>query len=72
MVMLGGGADILRGVVVLPDSDGAWSWLAKWVKQRAAQVLEQMEAIRVLAEQLCRLGARLMPDGYVVEFRFNV
>ena len=45
MVMLGGGTDILRGVTGLAGGDGAGPWLAGWVEQGAARVLEQPEAV---------------------------
>src|SRR6266699_4842491 len=45
MVMLGGGTDILGTVVVPGGGDGAWPELAGRVEQRAAQVLQQPEAV---------------------------
>ena len=45
MVMLGGGADILGAVVVPGDGDGSWPELAWRVEQRAAQVLQQADAV---------------------------
>ena len=45
MVMLGGGTDILGAVVVLAGGDGAWPELAGRVEQRAAQVLQQPQAV---------------------------
>ena len=45
MVMLGDGTDILGTFVVLSGGDGAWPQLAGRVEQRAAQVLQQAEAV---------------------------
>jgi len=45
MVMLGGGADILGAFVVPGGGCGAWPELAGRVEQRAAQVLQQPQAI---------------------------
>src|SRR5437762_3294415 len=45
MVMLSGSGDILGAVVVPGGGYGAWPELAGRVEQRAAQVLEQPQAI---------------------------
>jgi hypothetical protein len=45
MVMLGGGADILGAFVVPCGGCGAWPEVAGRVEQRAAQVLQQPQAI---------------------------
>ena len=45
MVMLSGGCDILGAVVVPGGGDGAWPQLAGRFEQRAAQVLEQPQAV---------------------------
>ena len=45
MVMLGGGADIHGAVIVLGLGYGAWPELAGRCEQRAAQVLQQPEAV---------------------------
>jgi hypothetical protein len=45
MVMLGDSTDIPGAVVVPGGGDGAWPELAGRVQQRAAQVLQQPEAV---------------------------
>ena len=45
MVMLSGSGDILGAVVVPGGGYGAWPELAGRVEQRAAQVLEQAQAV---------------------------
>src|SRR5262249_22706904 len=45
MMMSGGGADILRAVVVPGGGDDAWPELAGRFEQRAAQVLQQAQAV---------------------------
>ena len=45
MVMLGDGSDISVGVAVLAGGDGAWPQLGGWLEQRAAQVLQEPQAV---------------------------
>jgi hypothetical protein len=45
MVMLGDGSDISVGVAVLAGVDGAWPQLGGWLEQRAAQVLQEPQAV---------------------------
>ena len=45
MVILGGGTDILRAVIIAAGGDGAWPELAGRFEQRAAQVLQQAQAV---------------------------
>src|SRR5215471_18244188 len=45
MVMLGDSTDILRAVVVPGGGNGWWPELARWFEERAAQVLEEAEAV---------------------------
>ena len=48
MVMLGGGADILRAVVVPGGGYDAWPELVGRIEQRVAQVLQQAEPVLVM------------------------
>jgi hypothetical protein len=45
MAMLGDGSDILRLVVIVAGGDGVWPELAGRFEQRAAQVLQEAEAV---------------------------
>ena len=45
MVRLGGGSDSFGLIVGLVGGDGAWPQLAGWFEQRAAQVLQQPQAV---------------------------
>ena len=45
MIRLGDGADSFGGAVGLAGFAGAWPELAGWFEQRAAQVLQEAQAV---------------------------
>ena len=45
MIRLGDGTDSFAAVGGLAGGDGAWPELAGWVEQRAAQVLQEPQAV---------------------------
>jgi hypothetical protein len=46
MIRLGDGTDSFAAARGLADGDGAWPELAGWFEQRAAQVLQEPQALR--------------------------
>ena len=66
MVMLGGGADILGALVVPGGGDGAWPELAGRVEQRAAQVLQQPQAVRGHGQAAPAAGSPVRGAGIVM------
>jgi hypothetical protein len=45
MIRLCGGSDSFRLIIGLGRCDGAWPQLAGWFEQRAAQVLQEPQAV---------------------------